>query len=68
MEHKTNHSLQATGTTRMFEAAVPDKLFKTVQDTIVLQHFTYMRDYLLSSKKLFHPSLLVGKVKRLRRL
>jgi len=26
--HKTNHSLQATGTTRIFEAGVPDKIIK----------------------------------------
>ena len=38
------------------------KLFKTVQGIVVLQHFMYMREHLLISKRLFRLSLLLGKM------
>ena len=55
--NKTNHSLKATGATRMFEGNVPEKLFKSELDIGVLRLYAHTNILHYSSKKLYRVSL-----------
>ena len=61
--HKTNHSLRATGTTRMFEAGVPDKIIQQRTGHRSAEALHLYERVSVEQQRLFRLFLLVGRVR-----